>query len=122
MNSVSKKEEAKKPEPEVAVLKSEEEEVVDQQQVEAALLTYEDVTPKIEKKVYADISANKSLEPPMDNPFKMLMSLDFYLMFIVYMIGSGCGLVIINNLGAIVIAYGGYNGQQNLMVQLLSIL
>ncbi|EFC44765.1 predicted protein [Naegleria gruberi] len=121
MNSIAKKEEPKK-EAEKTLLPPPQEEIQDQQQEEGAVVTYEEAAePQVEKKVYADISANKSLEPPVNNPFGMLMTLDFYIMFIVYMIGSGCGLVIINNLGAIVIAYGGYNGQQNLMVQLLSI-
>ena len=101
---------------------NEEEQAINEE--EAAAVTYKEVSEikKEEKKVYADISANKSLEPPVVNPFRMLLTLDFYLFFIIYLIGSGCGLVIINNLGAIVVAYGGYNGQQDVMVQLLSVL
>ncbi|KAG2379535.1 hypothetical protein C9374_006652 [Naegleria lovaniensis] len=98
---------------------------VDNSQEEGAVVTYEEAatteTPLKEKKIFADISANNSMDPPVLNPFRMLLTLDFYMFFIVYTIAAGCGLVIINNLGSIVLAYGGYHGQQNVMVQLLSV-
>ena len=113
MNANTKKPEPKKEEPQV-----------DNTQEEANPLNEgkEEGVVEEEKKVYADISANKKLDPPSVNPLRMLISLDFYLIFVAYFLGAGCGLVIINNLGSIVMAYGGYKGQQNVMVQLLSVL
>ena len=61
------------------------------------------------------------LQVPSMNSFRMLLSLDFYLVFLIIFIIVGSGITIINNLGSVVLAYGGHNGQQNLMVIIFSI-
>ncbi|KAL9642175.1 hypothetical protein ABK040_007179 [Willaertia magna] len=55
------------------------------------------------------------------NPIQLLLSLDFYILFFIYFAGMGSGLVIINNLGSIVISFGGKDGQQHFMVQLFAV-
>ncbi|EFC42267.1 predicted protein [Naegleria gruberi] len=62
----------------------------------------------------------KENEAPNVNPFKMLISLDFYLSFLITFLFAGSGIVIINNLGSIVQSYGGKNGEQNNMVIVFS--
>lgn len=57
---------------------------------------------------------------PDANPLQMLFTLDFYLVFYVYFATMGSGLVIVNNLGSIVISFGGYDGQQHLMVMIFA--
>ncbi|EFC39355.1 predicted protein [Naegleria gruberi] len=63
----------------------------------------------------------QQLEIPNVNSLKMLISLDFWLAFLVIFIVVGSGITVINNLGSLVLAYGGYNGQQNMMVIVFSI-
>ncbi|KAG2375216.1 hypothetical protein C9374_009839 [Naegleria lovaniensis] len=63
----------------------------------------------------------KELEMPNLNSLKMLISLDFYLVFLVIFIVIGAGITVINNLGGVVLAYGGYNGQQNIMIIIFSL-
>ncbi|KAL9649896.1 hypothetical protein ABK040_011369 [Willaertia magna] len=58
----------------------------------------------------------KKLEIPNVHSLRMLMSLDFYIIFLIQYILVGSGITIINNLGALVQAYGGKKGQQNPMV------
>jgi len=122
MNANTKKPEPKKEEPQVDNTQEEANPLSEGKEEGAAVAVEEAQVVEEEKKVYADISANKKLDPPSVNPLRMLISLDFYLIFVAYFLGAGCGLVIINNLGSIVMAYGGYKGQQNVMVQLLSVL
>ncbi|KAG2373689.1 hypothetical protein C9374_011978 [Naegleria lovaniensis] len=75
--------------------------------------------PKMEKKLESKFDKIYSIAQkpiPNANPIQMLFSLDFYLTFFVYFACMGSGLVIVNNLGSIVISYGGYDGQQHVMV------
>lgn len=51
----------------------------------------------------------------------MLLTLDFWLLFIVFFSGVGSTYVIINNLGAIVLSLGAQDGAQNALVILFSL-
>ena len=55
------------------------------------------------------------------NTWRMLISFDFWLIFIIIFLSIGSGITIVNNLGSIVLAYGGYNGQQTPIVITFSI-
>ena len=54
------------------------------------------------------------------NPFQMLISLDFWLLFVVFFSSVGSAYVINNNLGSIVLSLGAQKGAQNIMVLLFS--
>ncbi|KAF0974601.1 hypothetical protein FDP41_006633 [Naegleria fowleri] len=75
--------------------------------------------PQMEKKLESKFDKIWSIAQkpiPNANPIQMLFALDFYLTFFIYFACIGSGLVIVNNLGSIVISYGGYDGQQHVMV------
>jgi MFS family permease len=50
------------------------------------------------------------------NPIRILISLDFILLFILFFAGIGAGITMLNNLGSMVISYGGKDGDQGWMV------
>lgn len=50
-----------------------------------------------------------------------LQTIDFWVLFGIFLTGTGVGLVLFNNLGNMVLSAGGQDGQQNPMVTLLSI-
>lgn len=50
-----------------------------------------------------------------------LQTIDFWVLFGIFLTGTGVGLVLFNNLGNMVLSAGGEDGQQNPMVTLLSI-
>lgn len=54
------------------------------------------------------------------NPIRMLLTLDFWLLFVVFFAGVGSAYVINNNLGSIVLSLGAKKGSQNVMVLLFS--
>ena len=45
----------------------------------------------------------------------------FYCLFVVFLVGTGAGLVVFNNIGNMVLALGGSEGEQNALVSVLSI-
>lgn len=75
-----------------------------------------------EVEMETDSLIEKSNQAPIKeevNTVKMLLRIDFWLLFIVFMLGAGVGLTIINNLGSLVESLGGSNSSQ--FVTLLSI-
>ena len=55
------------------------------------------------------------------NSLQMMLTIDFWLVFFLYFAGVGSATTMINNLGSMVLSYGGKNGQQNPMVIVFSI-
>lgn len=75
-------------------------------------LSEEDIKQEMDKMV---------LTHPDSSPFRMVFSLDFALLILGYFPAVGSGLLIINNLGSIVISYGGQDGDQNVPIIVLSL-
>jgi MFS family permease len=73
------------------------------------------------------VNSSHSLESRKNEIFKdvftayLLVSIDFWLLFVVFFAGAGSGLTIINNLGSIALSYGGQMGSQNALVILFAL-
>jgi len=68
-------------------------------------------------------SGDIASDPPQVevNFLVMFTHLKFWMLFLAFLAGSGAGLVVINNIGKQTIALGGKNGDQDLLVTLLSL-
>eukprot|EP00873_Tetraselmis_striata_P015393 jgi/Tetstr1/435657/TSEL_024557.t1 len=54
-------------------------------------------------------------------PFEAWRSSEFWMLYLVVLTGTGAGLAFVNNLGQLVVSYGGKNGDQNIFVALFSV-
>lgn len=55
------------------------------------------------------------------NPIQMILTFDFWLYCCMFFAGIGSGVVVFNNLGSMVVSYGGHNGEQSKFVIILSL-
>lgn len=55
------------------------------------------------------------------NSLQMLLHIDFWLVFVLFFAGVGCGTTMLNNLGSMILSYGGNDGDQNPMVIAFSV-
>eukprot|EP00050_Salpingoeca_kvevrii_P009535 m.3472 g.3472 ORF g.3472 m.3472 type:complete len:520 (-) comp2313_c0_seq1:191-1750(-) len=75
----------------------------------------------IQEKPSSGTSATEGLNIPQYNVVQALSGLNLYLIFFSALFGGGAGLLLINNLGQIVPAFGGSKDAQNVFVSLLSV-
>jgi MFS family permease len=69
-----------------------------------------------------EAGGDDTAEPQLEVHFlRMFTYLKYWLLFIAFLIGSGAGLVVINNIGKQTIAVGGHDGDQDWLVTVLSL-
>jgi MFS family permease len=88
---------------------------------EKKVAVVEEVVPETPEPIDTDELLKRpelELVPPSNDqtPVQMLLSIDFWIMFVAWFVGAGSALTVTNNLASIVLSYGGEDGQQVYMV------